>query len=90
MTEQHECCNNGLCQEAATEKLRYWESMNTPSMMLRLEPFLTENHFVGQRPDLPEDFKGRYCVQHGELSGGGDTPRKAYLDFDKKWYEAQE
>lgn len=64
-----------LDNKAAEEK--YWraERMNTPSFMLK--------------PRLSIDGD-QWCALHGEnlqdgIAGFGDSPDKAYLDFDKNW-----
>ena len=77
MSEQHACCNLGLCQEAASEQTYYWSERGRPSFRFNLKP---EYIFIGC--DLPY-----WEVQHGSVRGIGSSPEKAFSDFDTNWHK---
>lgn len=75
MTERHACCDQGLCQEAASNQTYYWSELNRPHLILKAE--------LKRDQHAPLLWRFRF----GELEGFGLSPREAANDFDQKWEE---
>jgi len=75
MSEQHACCLQGFCIEAASEQRDYWNEKRQPFYLLGAKMSYVLQQSV-------------WRVKFGDLYGpGADTPQKAVQAFNKFWTE---